>query len=165
MDSSGCLRPYLTEFHQDNINVCQELLPSLYDFFKKICPKCKIIKMPPFLMGNAMHKWKNHPFHYTQTVYNYLYECVSSIVDNDYHNMNLIYEKYSKVLKSEYEQHRLNSINDFFVEKPKNINYLDIINNDETLNSLSRRKKARLLFVLNKKEFNSYLKNNLFKKR
>lgn len=157
VDNAGCLRPYVTNFHRSNIDICELLLPKLYQMFKKECPKCKVIKMPKNTLGLQKHKWGNHPFHFTNSYYAYLLECVRFITSSN-GDLDGILQKHQTIIDKEYNEAKLKSIKNFDSHKTAEIDYLEVINGEETLNALGRRKKARILFAVDKKHFFKNLK-------
>lgn len=157
VDNAGGLRPYVTNFHRSNIDVCELLLPKLYQMFKEECPKCKVIKMPKNTLGLQKHKWGNHPFHFTNSYYTYLLDCVRSIIFSK-GNLQDVLVKHQELIDCEYSEAKLKAIKNFDSHKTPEIDYLEVINGEETLNALRRRKKACILFITDKKHFFKNLK-------
>ena len=157
VDNAGGLRPYVTNFHRSNIDICELLLPKLYQMFKKECPKCKVIKMPKNTLGLQRHKWGNHPFHFTNSYYAYLLESVRLITSSN-GDLDSILQKHQTIIDKEYNEAKLQSIKNFDSHKTAEIDYLEVINGEETLNGLGRRKKAGILFAVDKKHFFKNLK-------
>lgn len=81
VNSKGALRPYYSKDHFDSVMLCDLLLEKLNKHFIEVCPKCNVIEIPPYAIGSQKHKWGNHPFHFTEVYYDYLFECVDSITD------------------------------------------------------------------------------------
>ena len=156
-DSAGGLRPYITAFHRSNIDICELLLPKLYQMFKEECTKCKVIKMPQNTLGLQSHKWGNHPFHFTNSYYEYLLESVRSITSSN-GDLESIFKKHQEKINNEYNEAKLQSIKNFDSHKTADVDYLEVINGEETLNGLGRRKKAGILFAVDKKHFFKNLK-------
>ena len=156
-DNADGLRPYVTAFHRSNIDICELLLPKLYQMFKEECPKCQVIKMPQNTLGLQKHKWGNHPFHFTNTYYDYLLECVRSITSSKGDLENIL-KKHQEIIDNEYNEAKLQSIKNYDSHKTADIDYLEVINGEETLNGLGRRKKAGILFAVDKKHFFKNLK-------
>ena len=157
LDNDDCLRPYTTLFHRSNIDICELLLPKLYRMFKEECPKCKVIKMPKNTLGLQKHIWGNHPFHFTNSYYEYLLECVRSITSSK-DELESILQKHQAKIDEEYNEAKLQSIKNFDSHKTTEIDYLEVINGEESLSALRRRKKAEILFIVDKKHFFKNLK-------
>ena len=157
LDNAGGLRPYVTYFHRNNIDICELLLPKLYQMFKEECPKCKVIEMPRNTLGLQKHKWGNHPFHFTNSYYEYLLDCVRAITFSN-GDLKSILQKHQTLIDKEFNEAKLQSIKNFDSDKTPEIDYLDVINGEETLNGLGRRKKTGILFAVDKKHFFKNLK-------
>lgn len=158
VDSSDSLRVYSSKFHQNEILTCEVLLPKLYEMFKEVCPRAKVIKIPAYAIGVYNHKWGTHPFHFNKNYYLYLLESVNSLIVDDKKDNNTEFIKYTELFKKEFEEARSNSIKFFNSSTSEKIDYLEVIENSEELSKLGKRKKAELLFVLQKKGLISNIK-------
>lgn len=156
VDKSGFVHPYYSKDHFESIMLCDILLDKLYDYFVEICPKCKVIDIPEYALGYQGHKWGNHPFHFTELLYEYLLKCVSSItLDKDLTKLKVLYSRYSELFKTEYYNARLKTGLD---QKSKTFDMVDLLKEYEEFNHLGRRKQMMILFALDKRHFLKNLK-------
>lgn len=149
---NGELQQYTIPAHFQDYIECNVLSPKLNEMFKKICPKAKVIPPLKYALGSSSHIWGTNPFHFTNTFYSYLLESVKSIVGHKEKDLVKIHSKYEDLTKKEYETAMWKTINNYYKSKDE-INYLDVINNVEEFKNLGRKKKAWILFGLNKKHF------------
>lgn len=153
VDAAGYLHPYFTNFHFDSIMLCDLLLEKLNGYFLECCPKCKVIEIPPFAIGSQLHKWGNHPFHFTEIYYEYLLGCVKALtLDGDESKICDLYSKYAVLFKEEYEAAKRRSATR---ESGKNSPYsiVELLRRYEEFDSLGKKQKAMILFALDKKNF------------
>lgn len=150
VNSKGALRPYYSKDHFDSVMLCDLLLEKLNKHFIEVCPKCNVIEIPPYAIGSQKHKWGNHPFHFTETYYDYLFECVDSITDGK-KNLSEIYNKYSSLFRQEYD----NAVKTAATESNGDISFgVDtLLKEYEEYNHLGKKQKALILFALDKKHF------------
>lgn len=152
VDYKGILHPYFSKDHFNSIILCKILLDKLDKTFIDCCPKCKVVEIPNYALGYQKHKWGNHPFHFTQTYYDYLLDCIKAIVleNRDIHS---IFEKYSLVFKNEYDEIEFKTA----LEEKCNDDYgvFELLNGYEDFNHLGKKQKAIILYALDRK--------NLFK--
>ncbi len=155
----GYLDHFSTLSHCSEIFQCQMLLPKLYDMFEKICPKITIINIPPLAIGDSNHKWKTNPFHFTQIYYSYLLECVKSItINHDSNRLKSLYNNYSQIFANEYNEAAFKTIEYHQSCCKKEFDYKDIIDSIEEFAPLGRKKRAKILFAISKKQFFKNLK-------
>lgn len=155
-DVSGGLAPFRTPFHINEIQISNILLPSLYGIARKICPKAKIINIPPKFVGDQNHKWKTYPYHFTKSYYDYLLNCVQSITGLCDASLDFLYKKYEAIFAEEYTNAQLRSVKLYNSEAENCSDYLNIIESIEEFHFLGRRKKALILFACDR---HNYLKN------
>lgn len=150
VNAKGVLRPYYSKDHFDSVCLCDLLLERLNKDFIETCPKCKVIEIPPYAIGSQKHKWGNHPFHFTEVYYDYLFKCVDAITNNN-DNLSMIYEKYSKLFKQEYDE----AIKFAALEGNNETHFgVDtLLKEYEEYNHLGRKQKTLILFALDKKHF------------
>ena len=166
IDSDGCLHYYQSDFHCAEIKLANILLPKLYDSFEHFCPRCKIIQIPHHAIGYELHKWGNHPFHFTQSYYDYLLECVKNLtLENNYYKLSSIFDKYQVIFDNEYNKAKLLSIKHYYSKLETKINWSNILQNDELLRNVGKKKCLRLLWILDKKEFMKEIKRLLKRKK
>lgn len=150
-DRNGKLRPYYSNDHFQIVAICELLLPKLYDYFIECCPKCKVIEMPEYAIGSQVHKWGNHPFHFTDTYYEYLLKCVNAIVlNNDYESVRKLFNDYSSLLENEFKKALMNTATN---KSNAKFDTVDLLNQYEEFNHLGKKQKATILFALDKKHF------------
>ena len=152
VNSKGALRPYYSKDHFDSVMLCDLLLNKLNKYFLDVCPKCNVIEIPPYAIGSQKHKWGNHPFHFREAYYDYLFKCVDLITnDGNKGELSNIYNEYSAIFKKEYDEAvkaaALEGNNDgsFGVDT--------LLKEYEEYNHLGRKQKALILFALDKKHF------------
>lgn len=150
VDFSGVLRPYFTADHFNNICLCDILLEKINNMFIEYCPKCNVIEIPDFALGYQLHKWGNHPFHFTKLYYEYLLECVKAItIQNNAKLLEQLFNIYSEKFLLEFKKAQLLSA--------KNSDYRSIpatyLENFEDYNLLGRKQKALVAFALDKGNF------------
>lgn len=159
VDVHGNLQPFTTPTHFHEFIECNVLTPKLNEMFKNICPKAKVISIPPYALGDAKHKWGTNPFHFTKSHYSYLLECVKTIIiDGKENELKNIYKKYELIFKQEFEAARDNALNSHYKESSYETDYKQIINSVEEFKGFSRRKKAMILLACSKKDFFKALK-------
>lgn len=150
VDRYGCLKPYYSKDHFESICCCEILLPKLYDMWIQECPKCKVIEIPEHALGSQVHKWGNHPFHFIKEYYDYLLDCVKSIVlESNYGKVNELFKKYQRIfneryLNAMYKTGQYNQISNEFTS-------LDLLKEYEEFNSLGRRQKILISFAIDKR--------------
>ena len=153
VDSSDSLRVYSSKFHQNEILTCEVFLPKLYEMFKNVCPKAKVIKIPACAIGVHNHKWGTHPFHFNKSYYMYLLESVNSLIANKKEDNQNEYNKYTELFKKEFEEARASAIKNYNSSVGEKIDYLEVIENSEELSALGRKKKAMILLSIDRKHF------------
>ena len=159
IDHNGCLNHFSTLSHCSEIFECSILLPKLYDYFIQCCPKAKVIEIPNYFVGDANHKWKTNPFHYTNTCYTYLLECIKEIILNDNSKgLNALFSKYKSILSDEYKQASIKTIESYYKNQSNDINYKEVIDSIEEFQSLGRKKKMHILHSTSKKDFYKHWK-------
>lgn len=151
LDASGLIHPYYSKDHFDSIMLCDILLDKLYDWFVVYCPKCVVIDIPQFALGDQKHKWGNHPFHFFDIYYEYLLNCIKAVVlENNKKLIPNLFNKYSMLFKEKYTEARLKTS---LEKSQKSFSVLDILSNYEEFNSLGKKQKTIILFALDKKNF------------
>lgn len=151
VDINGFIHPYYSKNHFESIMLCDILLDKLYDYFVEICPKCKVVEIPECALGYQGHKWGNHPFHFTELLYDYLLKCVLSIAkNNDVSKLSNLYDEYKELFKNEYFDARYKTGSE---QKSSAYDTIDLLTEYEEFNHLGRRKQAMILFALDKKHF------------
>lgn len=151
VDKNGFIHPYYSKNHFESIMLCDILLDKLYDYFVEACPKCKVVEIPEYALGYQGHKWGNHPFHFTNNLYEYLLKCVLSLTRNN-NNLELrrLYEEYEDLFKEEYFTARFKTGSE---QNPGKYEIVDLLGEYEEFNHLGRKKQAIILFALDKKHF------------
>lgn len=150
VDRYGCLKPYYSKDHFESICCCEILLPKLYDMWIQECPKCKVIEIPEHALGSQTHKWGNHPFHFTEEYYDYLLDCVKSIIlDNNVGKTKALFNNYETIFKKRY----LNALNKTakYIPNSNDFTSLDLLKEYEEFNSLGRKQKLLISFAIDKK--------------
>ena len=84
---------------KENVN---NALDRINSCFKRLMPKCHVIKMPSNVYADSHHPWGLTDLHYCKDYYDYLYECYDAIASNndckDY--IYSLYERYSATLEA-----------------------------------------------------------------
>lgn len=75
-----------------------EILRKCYDYFKKKCPGCHVIKMPINVYADLHHCWGLSDLHFCIEYYQYLYKCIDAIVkkEGSVKELEAIYDNYSR---------------------------------------------------------------------
>lgn len=151
VDKNGFVHPYYSKNHFESIMLCDILLDKLYDYFVEACPKCKVVEIPEYALGYQGHKWGNHPFHFTELLYDYLLKCVLSIVkENDVSKLEILYAEYEELFKKDYYEARLKTGSE---QKAEKYEIVDLLSEYEEFNHLGKKKQAMIVFALGKKHF------------
>lgn len=151
LDSAGLIHPYYSKDHFESIMLCDVLLDKLYNWFVEFCPKCIVIEIPEFALGDQKHKWGNHPFHFVDIYYEYLLKCVNAIVLEDNKKiLPTLFDRYSLLFKEKY----INARNKTGLGKCETgFSTFDLLTNYEEFNGLGKKQKMIILFALDKKNF------------
>ena len=164
VDSNFALHPYNTSFHFGQILTCDFLLDKLYRFFIECCPNCKVIEIPENAIGWQLHKWGNHPFHFTSIYYEYLLKAVNEVIlqDNPMGAKQCFVEyneKFSNDLAS-LKFKTASAVSSFDYEP----NFIEILNVNEEFNMLGKKKKLALYLAFDKKHFLKHFARMIRKK-
>lgn len=159
VDFKGHLHPYSSKDHFESIMCCDILLPKLNKYFIECCPECKVIEVPPHALGFQGHKWGNHPFHFSDSYYEYLLKCVKSIVLNNNDDISEIYKTYSRIFNNEFEIARLKTARDS--HDSDSLHVLDKLKSYEEFNALGKKQKMLIAFALDKRHFGKAFKDIL----
>ncbi len=152
VDANGYLHPYSSKDHFESILLCKLLISKLNNYFLEVCKGCKVIEIPPHAIGMQMHKWGNHPFHFTNIYYDYLLKCVRSITSGHPNNLESVYEEYSNAFKDEYDSCVIKTATRMKAVQ-NNYGIEELLKEYEDYNHLGKKQKALILFALDKKHF------------
>lgn len=164
VDIKGCLHPYSSANHFYEICTCDLLINKLNEYFVQNCPRCKIIDIPNNCVGVQNHKWGNHPFHFSNSYYEYLFRCVNKIIlNNEPLTIGDLYNYYSSVFNTELlEAKTVAATKNFALDSSSYIS--DLLNQYEEFNALGMRKQLAMYFLFDKKHFVGHLKKALREK-
>lgn len=152
LDRFGFLKPYFSQDHIESIMLCEILLPRIYQFFVDSCPNAKIIKIPPYALGSQIHKWGNHPFHFTERYYEYLLKCVRAItLDKSQEKLLELYNEYAKKFMDDFNSAKYKTA--LNKKEVSTFSLIDYLKNYEEFNVLGKKKKTMILFALDKRNF------------
>ena len=156
IDQNGKLESFKTDFHLNEIYLCELITQKLNNMFLSRCPAVRRIRIPDNPVGDSCHKWKTHPLHFNKLYYDYLLECLDSIAIKNNNDLTNIFNKYSILFNDILFKAKKDTV--LSLKESSSIDFVDVINCVEEFASIGRKKKALILFACSKKHFFKNLK-------